>query len=65
MPPMPRGSPTARRPDGASIAFAAAVAEDPDHARAHAALAMIATERPDRAGGRDAVNGHLARPAPP
>ena len=47
--------------DGASIAFAAAVAEDPDHARAHVALAMIATERPDRAGGRDAVNGHLAR----
>ncbi len=47
--------------DGASIAFAAAVAEDPDNARAHAALAMIATERPDRAGGRDAVNGHLAR----
>ena len=47
--------------DGASVAFAAAVAEDPNHARAHVALAMIATERPDRAGGRDAVNGHLAR----
>ena len=47
--------------DGASIAFAAAVAEDPDHARAHVALAMIATERPDRAGGPDAVAGHLAR----
>jgi uncharacterized NAD(P)/FAD-binding protein YdhS len=47
--------------DGASIAFAAAVAEDPNHARAHIALAMIATERPDRAGGPDAVTGHLAR----
>lgn len=47
--------------DGASIAFAAAVAEDPHHARAHVALAMIATERPDRAGGPDAVKGHLAR----
>ena len=47
--------------DGASIAFAAAVAEDPHHARAHVALAMIATERPDRAGGPDAVTGHLAR----
>jgi uncharacterized NAD(P)/FAD-binding protein YdhS len=47
--------------DGASVAFAAAVAEDPDHARAHVALAMIATERPDRAGGPDAVAGHLAR----
>ena len=47
--------------DGASIAFAAAVAEDPHHARAHVALAMIATERPDRAGGPDAVGGHLAR----
>ena len=35
--------------DGASVAFAAAVAEDPYHARAHVALAMIATERPDRA----------------
>ena len=32
-----------------------------DHARAHVALAMIATERPDRAGGPDAVAGHLAR----
>src|SRR6202011_1136108 len=41
--------------DGASVAFAAAVAEDPHHARAHVALAMIATERPDRAGGPDAV----------
>ena len=41
--------------DGASTAFAAAVAEDPHHARAHVALAMIATERPDRAGGPDAV----------
>ncbi|MFZ3303276.1 MAG: hypothetical protein WA227_06540, partial [Mycobacterium sp.] len=30
-------------------------------ARAHVALAMIATERPDRAGGPDAVIGHLAR----
>ena len=47
--------------DGASVAFAAAVAEDPHHARAHVALAMIATERPDRAGGPDAVAGHLAR----
>ncbi|UQX09612.1 FAD/NAD(P)-binding protein [Candidatus Mycobacterium methanotrophicum] len=47
--------------DGASVAFAAAVAEDPHHARAHIALAMIATERPDRAGGPDAVTGHLAR----
>ena len=47
--------------DGASTAFAAAVAEDPQHARAHVALAMIATERPDRAGGPDAVTGHLAR----
>ncbi|MCV7176390.1 FAD/NAD(P)-binding protein [Mycolicibacterium sphagni] len=47
--------------DGASISFATAVAEDPHHARAHVALAMIATERPDRAGGRDAVAGHLAR----
>lgn len=47
--------------DGASVAFAAVVAEDPDHARAHVALAMIATERPDRAGGPDAVEGHLAR----
>ena len=46
--------------DGASVAFAAAVAEDPHHARAHVALAMIATERPDRAGGPDAVSGHLA-----
>src|SRR5277367_3482657 len=35
--------------DGASVAFAAAVAEDPYHARAHVALAMIATERPERA----------------
>jgi uncharacterized NAD(P)/FAD-binding protein YdhS len=47
--------------DGASTALAAAVAEDPHHARAHVALAMIATERPDRAGGPDAVTGHLAR----
>ena len=47
--------------DGASVAFAAAVAEDPHHARAHVALAMIATERPDRAGGPDAVSGHLSR----
>jgi len=47
--------------DGASVAFAAAVAEDPHHARAHVALAMIATERPDRAGGPAAVAGHLAR----
>jgi uncharacterized NAD(P)/FAD-binding protein YdhS len=47
--------------DRASTAFAAAVAEDPQHARAHVALAMIATERPDRAGGPDAVTGHLAR----
>jgi uncharacterized NAD(P)/FAD-binding protein YdhS len=47
--------------DGASIAFAAAVADDPGHARAHVALAMIAMERPDRAGGPDAVDGHLAR----
>ncbi|AQT80926.1 hypothetical protein B1R94_19175 [Mycolicibacterium litorale] len=47
--------------DGASVAFAAAVAEDPHHARAHVGLAMIATERPDRAGGPDAVSGHLAR----
>src|SRR5205807_3592197 len=47
--------------DGASSAFAAAIAERPHHARAHVALAMIATERPDRAGGPDAVGGHLAR----
>jgi len=47
--------------DGASAAFATAVVEDPNHARAHVALAMIATERPDRAGGPDAVAGHLAR----
>src|SRR5271156_5580938 len=47
--------------DGASVAFAAAVAEDPHHARAHVALAMIATERTDRAGGPDAVTGHRAR----
>jgi uncharacterized NAD(P)/FAD-binding protein YdhS len=47
--------------DGASVAFAAAVAEDPHHARAHVALAMIATERPDRAGGPGAVAGHLAQ----
>ena len=47
--------------DGASAAFAAAVAEDPRHARSHVALAMIAMERPDRAGGPDAVAGHLAR----
>lgn len=47
--------------DGASVAFADAVVEDPHHARAHVALAMIATERPDRAGGPDAVAGHLAR----
>lgn len=47
--------------DGASIAFAAAVTDDPGHARAHVALAMIAMERPDRAGGPDAVSGHLAR----
>lgn len=47
--------------DGASVAFAAAIAENPNHPRAHVALAMIATERPDRAGGPDAVNGHLAR----
>ncbi|WP_068187966.1 FAD/NAD(P)-binding protein [Mycobacterium sp. UM_CSW] len=47
--------------DGASVAFAEAVADDPHHARAHVALAMIATERPDRAGGPDAVTGHLAR----
>jgi uncharacterized NAD(P)/FAD-binding protein YdhS len=46
---------------GASHAFAAAVASDPDHARAHAALALIATERPDRAGGRAAVAGHVDR----
>ena len=39
---------------GASRAFLAAVAEAPDHARAHAALALLATERPGgtRAGGR-------------
>ncbi len=47
--------------DGAAAAFTATVAEDPHHARAHVALAMIATERPDRAGGPDAVAGHLAR----
>lgn len=47
--------------DGAAAAFTAAVVEDPNHARAHVALAMIATERPDRAGGPDAVTGHLAR----
>jgi uncharacterized NAD(P)/FAD-binding protein YdhS len=46
---------------GASQAFAAAVAADPCHARAHAALALIATERPDRAGGPAAVAGHVAR----
>ncbi|HXY46199.1 MAG TPA: hypothetical protein VEH29_18585, partial [Acidimicrobiales bacterium] len=46
---------------GASWAFTAAVAADPVHARAHAALALVATERPDRAGGPAAVAGHLAR----
>lgn len=46
---------------GASRAFAAAVAEDPNHARAHAGLALIATERPDRAGGPGSVADHLAR----
>jgi uncharacterized NAD(P)/FAD-binding protein YdhS len=46
---------------GASQAFAAAVAADPGHARSHAALALIATERPDRAGGPAAVAGHVAR----
>jgi uncharacterized NAD(P)/FAD-binding protein YdhS len=46
---------------GASQAFAAAVSSDPRHARAHAALALIATGRPDRAGGPAAVAGHVAR----
>lgn len=46
---------------GASRGFTAAVKADPNHARAHAALALVATERPDRAGGRQAVAGHLAR----
>jgi uncharacterized NAD(P)/FAD-binding protein YdhS len=46
---------------GASRAFAAAAAADPGHARSHAALALIATERPDRAGGPEAVAGHVAR----
>jgi len=46
---------------GASQSFAAAVAADPHHARAHAGLALIATERPDRAGGPAAVAGHVAR----
>ena len=46
---------------GASRAFAAAVAADPGHARAHAALALIATERPDSAGGAGSVAEHLAR----
>jgi uncharacterized NAD(P)/FAD-binding protein YdhS len=46
---------------GASLAFAGAVAADPRHARAHAALALIATERSDRAGGPAAVAGHVAR----
>ncbi|HXW31521.1 MAG TPA: FAD/NAD(P)-binding protein, partial [Acidimicrobiales bacterium] len=47
--------------NGASRAFSAAVASEPAHARAHAALALIATERPDRAGGPAAVASHLAR----
>jgi uncharacterized NAD(P)/FAD-binding protein YdhS len=46
---------------GASLAFFAAVDADPGHARAHAALALIATERPDRAGGPAAVADHLVR----
>ena len=50
----------ALRQDGAS-GTPAAGRRSPHHARAHVALAMIATERPDRAGGPDAVTGHLAR----
>jgi uncharacterized NAD(P)/FAD-binding protein YdhS len=46
---------------GATRAFVAAVDAEPDYARAHAGLALIATERPDRAGGPAAVAGHLAR----
>jgi uncharacterized NAD(P)/FAD-binding protein YdhS len=46
---------------GASQAFAAAVTADPGHARAHVALALIATERPDRAGGPSAVAEHVRR----
>lgn len=46
---------------GASRAFSAAVAAAPNHARAHAALALIATERPDRAGGPASVSQHVAR----
>jgi hypothetical protein len=46
---------------GASLAFTAAVGADPGHARAHAALALIATERPDSAGGLAAVADHLHR----
>ena len=46
---------------GAAAAFAAAVADDPNNARAHAALALIATEQPDRTGGAAAVVGHLER----
>jgi len=46
---------------GASRAFAAAVTADPSHSRAHAALALIATERPNRAGGPVAITGHIAQ----
>jgi uncharacterized NAD(P)/FAD-binding protein YdhS len=46
---------------GATRAFAAAVDAEPGNARAHAGLALIATERPDRAGGPAAVAGHLGR----
>jgi uncharacterized NAD(P)/FAD-binding protein YdhS len=42
---------------GASSAFAAAVAADPEHARAHAGLALLATEHNGGAG----VAEHLAR----
>jgi uncharacterized NAD(P)/FAD-binding protein YdhS len=46
---------------GATRALRAAVAADPGHARAHAALAVVATERPEVASGPDAVGEHLAR----
>ena len=45
---------------GATRAFRAAVAADPGHARAHAALALVATERPEVAKGPNSVQEHLA-----
>jgi uncharacterized NAD(P)/FAD-binding protein YdhS len=51
---------------GAARALHAALAADPDHVRSHAALAVLATERP-RPGGTDRVREHLdaARAAAP